>query len=225
MHYLTLSRRWDVKHETNSFLIARNIAPAVINQVFNTIVIYLGRKYLHLPLTNQKMKQKISKFETKFGVIQGFGCVDDKHIHIVCPSEHCRYYFCYRQFHSLSVLAVCVYKGAFIDVECTWPGSVHDAKVFENSFIDKLLLSSKLPAIFQIISNSEVKILNYLTDERALLPYCMREYIICILDDGVVFNSVLKSARNPIECASGRLKARWQMLTKKSISNLKRFQL
>ena len=213
--------------KVNGFLIVRNIAPAVINQVFNIIVIYLGRKYLHLPLTNQKMKQKISKFETKFGVIQDFGCVDGKHIHIVCPSEHCHHYFCYRKFHSLSVLAVCVYKGAFIDAECTWPGSVHDAKVFENSFISKLLRSSNLPAIFQIISNSEVKILNYLTDERAypLLPYCMRDYSICILDDGVVFNSVLKSARNRIEYASDRLKARWQMLIKKWISNFKRFQL
>ena len=213
--------------KANGFLIARNIAPAVINQVFNIIVIYLGRKYLHLPQTNEKRKQKFSKFETKFGVIQDFGCVDGKHIHIVCHSEHCHHYFCYRKFHSLSVLAVCVYKGAFIDVECTWPGSVHDAKVFENFFISKILRSSKLPAIFQIISNSEVKILNYLTDERAypLLPCYMREYSICILDDGVVFNSVLKSARNPNECASGSLKARWQMLTKKWISNLKRFQL
>ena len=45
--------------------------------------------------------------------------------------------------------------------------NVYDAKVFENSFISKLLRSSKLPAIFQVISNSEVKILNYLIDERA----------------------------------------------------------
>ena len=90
------------------------------------------------------------------------------------------------------MLAVCVYKGAFIDVECTWPGSVHDAKVFENSFISKILRSSKLPAIFQIISNSEVKILNYLTDERAypLLPYCMRENSTCASHEEVVFNSM-----------------------------------
>ena len=30
----------------------------------------------------------------------------------------------------------------------------------------------------------------------------------------VVFNAMLRSARNPIECASGRLKARWQVLTR-----------
>ena len=162
------------------FSIARNIASVVINQVFNTIVIYLGRKYLHLPQANQKMKKKISKFETKFGVIQGFGCIDSKHIHIACPSGHSHDYFCYRKFHSLSVQAVCVYKGDFMGVECTWSGTVHDAKVFEISFISKRLQSSKLPAIFQIISNSEVKIPNYLTDERVylLLPYFMRESIV-----------------------------------------------
>ena len=69
---------------------------------------------------------------------------------------------------------------------------VHDTKVFENLSISKLLRSSKLPAIFQIISNSEVKILNYLTDERAypLLPYCMRENSTCASHEEVVFNSM-----------------------------------
>lgn len=31
----------------------------------------------------------------------------------------------------------------------------------------------------------------------------------------VIFNDMLRSARNPIECAFGRLKARWQILNKR----------
>ena len=31
----------------------------------------------------------------------------------------------------------------------------------------------------------------------------------------MVFNNLLRSARNPIECAFGRLKARWAVLSKK----------
>ena len=117
---------------------------------------------MHLPKTNQEIEEKISKFKTKFGIIQAFGCTDGTHIPIACPSEHSHNYFCYKQFHSLSVQAVCNYKGAFMDVECKWPGSVHNAKVFANSSIWKCLRSSDLSTIFQTISNSEVKMPNYL---------------------------------------------------------------
>ena len=101
----------------NSFEIATNTASAVINEVYNAIVLYAGPKYLHLPKTNQKMKEKISETETRFGLIQACGCYDGTHIPIACPSEHCHDYFCYKYFHSLSAQAVCDYKGAFMDVE------------------------------------------------------------------------------------------------------------
>ena len=43
----------------------------------------------------------------------------------------------------------------------------------------------------------------------------MKEYEKCTSDTQVVFNNMLRSARNPIECGFGRLKARWSFLTKK----------
>ena len=90
-------------------------------------------------------------------------------------------------------------------VECKWPGSVHDAKVFTNSSIYKRLRSSDLPTIFQTISNSEVKIPNYLIGDPAypLLPYCMREYSTCKSNEEVAFNAMLRSARNSIDCTIG----------------------
>ena len=159
---------------------------------------------------------------------QALGCIDGIRIPIACPFEHSHDYFCYKQFHSLNVQAVCDYKGAFMDLECKWPGSVHDAKVFANSSICKRLHSSDLPTIFQTITNRKVKIPNYLIQDPAypLLSYCMREYSTCKLNEEVVFTAIVRSARNPIEYAFGRLKSRWQVLAKKKwISNLKRLQL
>ena len=43
----------------------------------------------------------------------------------------------------------------------------------------------------------------------------MREYSTCKSNEEVLFNAMLRSACNPIASASGRLKARWQVLTKK----------
>ena len=65
---------------TNSFGTATNNASAVINEVCNSIMLYVRPKYLHLPKTSQEIKEKISEFETKFGLIQAFGCIDGSHI-------------------------------------------------------------------------------------------------------------------------------------------------
>ena len=43
----------------------------------------------------------------------------------------------------------------------------------------------------------------------------MKEFQSCKTDAEVIFNNMLRSARNPIECAFGRLKARWSILTRK----------
>ena len=48
-----------------------------------------------------------------------------------------------------------------------------------------------------------------------LTPFCMKELDICSSNAEVVFNDLLCSTRNPVECASGRLKTRSSMLTKK----------
>ena len=156
----------------NSFGIALNTASAVVNEVCQAISNYLGPKYLHLPEDEESMREKVAEFEAKFGMTQAFGCIDGTHIPIQCPSENSQDLFCYKQFFSLSVQAVCDYKGSFMDVECKWPGSVHDAKVFANSSINAKLRSNKLPCTFQTPIPGGVKIPNYLIGDPAypLLP-------------------------------------------------------
>ena len=103
-----------------------------------------------------------------------------------------------------------------MNVECMWLGSVHDAKVFANSFINKELCNKNIPVIYQAISHNHIMVPNYLIGDPTypLIPYCMKEYTYCKNNEQVIFNVMLRSAQNPIECAFGRLKARWQILTK-----------
>lgn len=150
-------------------------------------------------------------------MIQAMGCIDGTHIPIKRPIENSQDYFCYKQFYSLNVQAVCDYKGFFMDVECLWPGSVHDAKVFANSSINMKLQSNSLPGIFQSVVPCCSLVPNYLIGDPAypLTPFCLKEFESCKSNEQVVFNQMLRSARNPIECAFGRLKARWSILTRK----------
>ena len=123
--------------------------------------------------------------------------------------------FYYKQYHSLSTQAVCDYRGYFMDVECMWPGSVHDAKVFTNSSINKKMRENKLPTTYQTPVVGRAKVPNHLIGDLAypLLPFCMKEYKTCTCNEEVIFNNLLRAAQNPIECAFGRLKARWAILT------------
>ena len=75
----------------------------------------------------------------------------------------------------MNVQAVCDSKGYFLDVECMWPGSVYDAKVFTNSGINKKLRDGELLVIWQTLTNKTTKIPNYLTADPAypLTTYCI----------------------------------------------------
>ena len=83
------------------------------------------------------MKEKVFQFEAKYGMVQAFGCIDGTHIHIACPRSNSQDYFCYKQYYSFNVQAVCDYKGLFMNVDCRWPGSTDDSKVYTNSAINK----------------------------------------------------------------------------------------
>lgn len=194
----------------NSFGVAICTAAAVIHQICAAISKHLGLKYLYLPMDVNSMRKKVAEFETKFGMTQAFGCIDGTHIPIQCPVENAQDFFCYKQFYSLNVQAVCDYKGYFMDVECMWPGSVHDAKVFANSSVNHELRNNILPATSQYPVQGEPKVPNYLIGDPAypLVPFCMKEYESCLNNQQVIFNSMLRCARNPTECAFGRLKAR-----------------
>lgn len=111
----------------NVFGIHQCTASKHIHSVCEAIKSKLGPEYLYLPRNNDKMREKVSEFEMRFGLSQAFGCIDGTHIPIKRPVKNSQDYFSYKQYFSLKVQAICDSKGYFMDVECKWPGSVHDA--------------------------------------------------------------------------------------------------
>ena len=177
----------------NSFGIAINTASVVIYEVCYVICHILGPKYIHLPKDKSEMQKIVGEFEAKFGLPQAFGCIDGTHIKIKRPVENSQDYFSYKQYFSLNVQAVCDSKGYFLDVECMWPGSVHDAKVFANSGIHKKLRDGELPILWQTLTNKTSKIPNFLIADPAypLTTYCIKEYDSCATNEQVIFNTMI----------------------------------
>ena len=201
----------------NTFGVHQSTVSNVVVEVCSAISRHIQPDYIHLPRTQEEMKIKVAEFESKFGMVQAFGCVDGTHIPIRRPYVDSQDYFNYKQYFSVNVQAVCDAQGKFMDVDCRWPGCVHDAKVFANSQINNALKSGNLPGTFNNLLPGCDKIPNYIIGDPAypLTPFCMKEYQSCKTNSEVLFNNILREARNPIECAFGRLKARWSILTRK----------
>ncbi|XP_065070897.1 uncharacterized protein LOC135695660 [Rhopilema esculentum] len=149
-------------------------------------------------------------------MIQAFGCIDGTHIPMKRPIRNSQDYFNYKQFFSLNIQAVSDANGQFVNVECKWPGSVHDAKVFANSDINVKLYRAQLPLKFSTVLPGFEAVPDDLIGDKAypLTPFCMKEYQTCASNEDVLFNTMLRFARNQIECAFGRFKAKWRFLTR-----------
>ena len=49
-------------------------------------------------------------------------------------------------------------------------------------------------------------------DQAVFMMHMLKEYAICQGNNEVMFNTMLRSARNQMECAVERLKAQWRIL-------------
>ena len=200
----------------NAFGVGKSTLSSVIKDVCRAINRRVGPNYLKLPTTNEEMSNLIEAFHKKFGLPQVFGCVDGTHIPIRQPTENPQDYFCYKMKYSLNCQAVCDHKGRFLNVEIKWPGSVHDARVFSNSDINCMFQKKLIPMMLKELLPGEDEVPPVILADPAypLLPNVMKEHACCTKNEEVIFNEMLRSARNQIECAFGRLKARWRILTR-----------
>ena len=93
-----------------------------------------------------------------------------------------------------------------MDIECRWPESVHDAKVFSNSKIMKNLLAKKTSSTELTILSGYHAIRNYIIGDPAypLTSYCIKEFTSCSNNREVIFNNMLRSAREFVKLRSLR---------------------
>ena len=94
--------------------------------------------------------------------------------------------------------------------------SCHDEKIYANSSsINKTMQDHKLQMLFKQVLPGKEWISTYLLCDPTypLTVYCMNKSESSKTNARVIFSSMLRFARNPIECGFGRLKERCKILT------------
>ena len=203
-----------MKMTANTFGIARCTVGAVVHEICQILSENIGPKIVKFPVSKQEVAEATGYFLQKFGFSQVIRCIDGTHILFKQPSENSHDYFSYKMCYTINCQAICDAYGKFINVEVKWPGSIQDSRVFTNCGIQNNYSSGKFNLFYKEILPGHDCIPQLFLARPAypLLPYVMKEHEHCSTNEEVVFNQMLRSTRNTIECAFGKLKARWRIL-------------
>ena len=162
----------------NFLKLCDELCPHIQKQTTSMKVPVEVERQVLLTSTDNEVKEKVSNFYRVFSLPQCLGEIDCTHIDIKAPSNNPTDYVNRKSWFSLNVQACCDYRYCFLDVVVKWPGSVHDARIFANSWLCHLLKSRKIPPCPRRIINDEDPIPVFLLGGPAypLMPYLMKEY-------------------------------------------------
>ncbi|XP_024886102.1 putative nuclease HARBI1 [Temnothorax curvispinosus] len=199
---------WFVGHQSASYRDVADRFGVTISALYNIItrvtdyIMLLAPNIIKYPTLVEK-----EETETFYRERKGFpgiiGAIDGSHIRIDKPLEDPDSYVNRKQYFSLHVQGTVDHKMKFMDVFIGYPGSVHDARVFRNSYLRNDL--------------RELCADNYFLLGDSAYP-CLKELIVPYRDNGHLtraqrhFNRKLSSCRVIIENAFGCLKQRFRQL-------------
>lgn len=159
--------------------------------------------------------QEATSLMTRFHNIGGFpgvtGCIDCTHVPIDSPGgDDAEVYRNRKGYFSINVQAVTGPELQFLDVVASWPGSVHDSRIFSNSRVMVLYEQKAVPGIL-------------LGDQGyACLPYLMPPLRNPRTAAEKRYNTSHIKTRNTVERAFGVWKRRFPCLRTKLLTDTPR---
>ena len=135
----------------NAFAISRAFISGIIIRVSYAVTTFVRPKLIRLPTTEGKVQELTYRYLEANGFPQCVGVIDETHVEIAEPSEHYSDFINRKGYFSLNVQVVCDYKYCFQDIVVKWPGSVHDARLFLNCSINRMLRNRIIPPCEKIL--------------------------------------------------------------------------
>uniref|UniRef100_A0A452H3T0 DDE Tnp4 domain-containing protein n=1 Tax=Gopherus agassizii TaxID=38772 RepID=A0A452H3T0_9SAUR len=144
------------------------------------------------------------------------GAIDGTHIPILAPEHQGTQYINCKGYFSMVLQALVDHKGRFTNIHVRWLGRVHDTHVFRNTTLFKRLQQGNyFPDQKITVGDVEMPVVILGDPAYPLMPWLMKPYT-GSLDSEELFNYRLSKYRMVVECAFGRLKARWHTLLTRS---------
>ncbi|XP_047502729.1 putative nuclease HARBI1 [Penaeus chinensis] len=87
----------------------------------------------NFPTTNREIVEAKQLWQRKYKFPTAIGVIDCTHVGILKPKLHGDEYINRKGKSTLNVQATCDAKEMFTSVDISWPGSVHDSRIWRNS--------------------------------------------------------------------------------------------
>ena len=169
---------------------------------------------LQFPETQADWLEQAKLFDERWQFPNCLGAVDGKHVAIIPPPGSGSYYFNYKGFHSMVLMAVANANCEFLYVHFGTNGRVSDGGVLTCTDFFQMLTSDNLNLPKANQSNGLPYV--FISDEAFVLRRdFMKPYNIRVLDNYKrIFNYRLSRARRVVENAFGILASRFRVFQK-----------
>ena len=132
--------------------------PSVSNIITQTLEALVTPAIVTRFVQFQVEQQELERREQEFRQVAGFpgviGVIDGTHIRIIAPREFEAEYVNRKNYHSVNVQIVFDAKYNIIDVVAKWPGSVHDARIWNESGLRLAFERRFIPPGYHLLGDS-----------------------------------------------------------------------
>ncbi|CAH2014012.1 unnamed protein product [Acanthoscelides obtectus] len=114
--------------------VSQAMVSRTVDRVVNSIVAQ-SNEWIKFPTTNHKLMEAKRIWQSMYKFPTAIGVIDCTHIVILKPNHHGDEYINRKGKPTLNVQATCDAREMFTSVDVSWPGSVHDSRIWRNSQI------------------------------------------------------------------------------------------
>lgn len=180
------------------------VSQSTVSKTLQSVVQQISEQakdWIKFPCTGAEAQEANNRWYAKHEFPGCVGAIDCTHVRIEKPGGKFGDEFINRKnFPSFNVQATCDQDYIFTSIDCGWPGSVHDSRVFKNSDIYQTMSSSSYPCLL-------------LGDEGyGITPFLMTPFSNPTNEEQKKFNKFHARGRVVIEQAFGQLKRRFPIL-------------
>lgn len=178
-------------HQTTVSKISTSIMAKILNK---------ANVWINFPTTAAEIVDAKNKWSDKYEFPDAIGVIDCTHIRIPKFKEYGDEYVNRKGFTSINMQATCNAQEIFTSIDCQWPGSVHDNRIFKNS------------NIYNFLKNTAEECVLLGDDGYSISPWLMTPWRNPVTPAQQHYNNIFCRERVTIERCFGQLKARFPIL-------------
>lgn len=204
-----------------NFLVGRQTIRKIIEETCDVLA-HVLKQYTSFPTTTSQWLTIAKEYFDEWDFPHVVGALDGKHIMIQAPPNSGSCYYNYKNFFSISMLAMCDANYRFTYLDIGSYGRDNDAAIFNRSSLFEAMSSASINVPENGMVGEHCLPYVILCDEIfPLKPWLLKPYPGRNLSEAqTVFNYRLSRARRTIENAFGILSSRWRVFRRPIQANI-----